>query len=115
MKRLIPFTLLTIVLLLYATCINAQYILSGKVQSSGGKALPQASIRLLLSKTTATTDEGGSFQLKVNTIADSLLVSHVGYKAQKVFVRSTAKQPLMITLVPDAQALDEVTVSYRLL
>ena len=111
MKPLILSTLLTLMVLLNATRMKAQSILSGKVQNSDGKAQPQANVKLLLSKTTATTDEAGAFQIKMNIIGDTLMVSHLGFKPQKVFVRSTIRQQLVITLIQDAQALEEVTIS----
>ncbi|GGC47818.1 SusC/RagA family TonB-linked outer membrane protein [Parapedobacter defluvii] len=110
MKKYI-FSCLFIWLVCSFYCVVAQPLLVGHVSSDSGEALPGASIRLQRSGEVIPVDAGGNFRLRLPDAADTLLVTHIGFKAQKVPVGPAAAGVLNIRLLADANTLQEVEVN----
>ena len=82
--------------------------ITGVVQDSVSRALPDVSIRVKGSKTGAVTDASGTFKISVLP-NDVLMVSSVGYSNQEVPVEDQTN--INITLKSSDNALNEVVVT----
>ncbi len=105
--------LLLLVLLLGSFAAFSQGTISGKVMDSDlGGPLSGANVVETGSTTGAITDFDGNFSLQVNSNSGTVSVSYLGYTNQEVsYTLSGATADLgSISLVPDANALDEVVI-----
>lgn len=89
---------------------RAQFNLSGRVvDGQTGEPLPYVNLKLMGVPSGTITDFDGFFSIVVPPAADSIIVSYVGYKKERLLVSS--KQPNMqITLYPDADEIEAVLV-----
>ncbi len=85
--------------------------LHGKVVSPDNTPLPGVNISLLKNKHGATTSADGNFRLEKITLPDTLLISHISYRSQKILIRTLTQDPLIIILEPSSATLSEVTVN----
>lgn len=82
--------------------------ISGTVTEENGKPLPGATI-LIEGTTTGTNSDGdGKYTIETNTESPVLIISFMGYTAQKV--PANGSKVIDIKMVPDFQALQEVVV-----
>ncbi len=89
----------------------AQFLITGRVLDDSGSPLPGASVRLQDSQTGTTTDENGAFRLPAAIPHVSLVISFIGYESRTVSVSLPLTSALSITLRPEENTLQEVTVS----
>lgn len=70
---------------LFAICLHAQTIISGKItDAADGEALIGATVLLKGTSVGALTDIDGTYSLKVPAGADILLITYTGYRNQEV-------------------------------
>lgn len=79
----------------------------GTVVDPGGRPLAGATIRVARQETMTSTDANGHFVLAVSE-GQVLSISYTGYHSKEV--EATPGQNMLITLMEDAAALDEVVV-----
>lgn len=100
--------LISVLLIFISTSIHAQRVITGVVKSSDdGFGIPGVTIRIEGTGTGTATDVDGKFSLQVNG-DETLTVSYVGYKSQKISVNN--QSVFDITLQLDVQSLEEVVV-----
>lgn len=87
---------------------NQQIKLSGQILDDNGLPLPGASIQVKGTTTGVISDFDGNFELVLPEDANTIVVSYIGFKTQEVDV--TGKTTITVTLISDADALDEVVV-----
>ncbi|WP_299115396.1 TonB-dependent receptor [uncultured Winogradskyella sp.] len=108
MKVKMKFT--AMVFLLFSVLVFSQdtYTLKGKVIAESDN-MPIPGVNVLILKTTkgTTTDFDGNYQLEVKN-GDVIQFSYLGYKTQTVIIEN--QQTLNITMLDDANTLDEVVV-----
>ncbi|MPL85209.1 hypothetical protein SDC9_31177 [bioreactor metagenome] len=95
--------------------MNAQefYSVSGKVLDASSKRhLSYASIQLISTNISNVTNSEGNFILKVpvNLKSDTLLVSYLGYKTQKIVLKPGIDQRINIMLNPSEIDLKPITI-----
>lgn len=94
--------------LLATVGVCAQSPFMGTVVDENGEPLIGVNILIKGTSTGTMTDFDGNFTLSVND-KDVLVVSYLGFKTQELNI-NRKKQPMLITLYEDKQALDEVVV-----
>lgn len=104
--------LILALLVLAASSIQAQIRLSGKVfDAATGEALPFVNVYLKNTNTGTTTDENGSYNLRLTKLPDSLTVSFVGYQTQVRAVKpGIAVQELNFRIISSTLNLQEVVI-----
>jgi TonB-linked SusC/RagA family outer membrane protein len=80
--------------------------LKGTVSESSGSALPGVSIIIKGTSTGTATDFDGNFDLDDVPISSVLVFSYVGFMDQEATIMNG--DPLTITLIEDAESLDEI-------
>ncbi|RVT98479.1 SusC/RagA family TonB-linked outer membrane protein [Mucilaginibacter limnophilus] len=90
---------------------QSYYKIYGRVYSDDGKPLEGASVRFLQHGTSASTDSTGEFGILFYEPADSLKITHIGYRPLVVKVDAKTKIPLRLTLELSVNDLKEVVVS----
>lgn len=90
-----------------AISANAQEVITGKVTNENGEALVTAAIAIQGTTSGTTTDQTGSFSLRVNP-GDVLVISYIGYVKQSIPV--DGRTSFDITLAEDPTMLEEVVV-----
>jgi len=101
------------ILLLGLSSMAQVKTITGKITSSDdGGPLPGASIKIKGTNTGTSSNSDGSFTIKAPASSSILLISLIGYKTQEITVGN--KTSINATLVPDAQELQEVTISTAL-
>ena len=103
MKR----SIYTLILLLLCGAVSAQISVRGIVLDDKGEPVIGASVIVEGTTHGTVTDFEGNFEINVSQGA-KLDVTYVGYKPQTVVVRDAT--PLRITLVEDAEVLEDVVV-----
>jgi hypothetical protein len=101
------FTFLTILLSSFAFFCNAQHS-AGRVSDQNSVALPGVYLLNLRTGNHAHTDENGNFVLQHSKSGDSIEISHVGFRSQKL---EYSTQPMNITMTSAVFQLNEVVVS----
>ena len=92
-------------LLLFGKSVNAQSIVSGKVQASDGSALPGVSVLIKGTQTGTVTDTEGNY--RINAPADGTLVySFIGFESTEAPVGG--QSVLDVSLVESTQQLAEL-------
>ena len=90
------------------------FVLSGTIVNERSEPMPGANIKVIGSSSKgATTDVYGKFLLEVENEGDSILVSFVGYKAQRLRVGNLGgRKDVIIKMEPDqeGQKLNETVV-----
>jgi len=85
-----------------------QRVITGKVSSSDGEALPGASVVVKGTSIGTTTDVAGEFSLSIPTDAETLVVSYIGFTPLEVAILNRTQ--LNVVLSPDMETLQEVVV-----
>ncbi len=103
-------------LLLYPFTLMAQTD-SDKIRIYGSikdaatnESLPYASIRIRKTTNGCSSDNYGNFSFYANELRDTLIISSVGYKDQRIALSSRTRMPLRVNLEPTDYNLDEVVV-----
>lgn len=109
------YRLISILLIFSFNIMNAQefYSVSGKVlDASSKRQLSYASLQLISTNISNVTNSEGSFLLKIPTIlkSDTLLVSYLGYKSQKILLKHGIDQKITIMLNPSEINLKPITI-----
>lgn len=86
---------------------QGNFKISGKVVDESGEPLLGASIIEKDTKNGVVTDLEGDFEILVNSSESIILVSFVGYETRSV---SNLSSPMIIELIPNLTALDEVVI-----
>lgn len=107
--------LLFVSMLLLSSTLGAQdfFSITGRVQdASTKKSLSYASIQLQNTNISNVSNSEGVFVLKIpkNTRADTVFVSYLGFKSQKIPVKAFENQQLTIRLNPSEINLKPITV-----
>ena len=106
MKKIVLHILLTIMTL---AAWGQKVVVSGSVvNESTGQAIAGASVTM--GRLSVVTNDDGYFALKSNVAGSSVVVSHVGYRSQRVMLKGRSNHPLTIRLKPAAIQLNEVLV-----
>lgn len=91
--------------------VDAQNRVTGTVISGTDvKPLAGVTIKILNKKATVYTDDNGFFSLLLSTETDTLEISHIGYRSNKIAVLSIANKSLLVKLIPREQVLEEIKV-----
>lgn len=89
--------------------VFAQNVIKGKVvEQSSGEGLPGVSIIIKGTSTGTSTDFDGNFELNSTTGENILIFSYIGFKTAEQ--NATSTKFLSISLIEDAEALDEIIV-----
>lgn len=109
------YRIITIILIFSFNIINAQefYSVSGKVlDASSRRQLSYASIQLISTNISNVTNSEGNFVLKVPLYlkADTLLISYLGYKTQKILLKPGVDQKITIMLNTSEMNLKPITI-----
>ncbi len=105
--------LVTLLILIMSTTIlsaqesNTNFKVVGKIVDENETPLPGASIIEEGSDNGATTDFDGNFEIFVKKANSILVISYVGYKTQRIAVKTPS---IFVKLLPDLNSLDEVVV-----
>lgn len=103
--------LLVIVLFSFNGLVMGQQAVTGVVRTAGDHTpLVGANVRSLLHDIATTTDGHGRFRLSILALADTLLVTHLGFVAQTIPVDNIMRDQV-IFLERDASALEEVIIN----
>lgn len=79
------------------------------VDEQTGEGLPGVNIVIDGSTTGTTTDENGKFELQVENLQQTLVISYIGY--QEIRVDLDGRNEINVELVPDMQMMDDVVVT----
>ena len=113
MRKIFTSLLLLCVLFAGLSTMAQVKTITGKVTSSDdGQALPGASIKVKGTSGGTSTDGNGSFTLQVPQTNAVIVVSAIGYTTHEISVGD--RTTVNVSLVADAQELQEVTVSTAL-
>ncbi|MEI6866851.1 TonB-dependent receptor [Flavicella sp.] len=97
------------ILCLMSFGVFAQNVIKGKVvEQSSGEGLPGVSIIIKGTSTGTSTDFDGNFELNSTTGENILIFSYIGFKTAEQ--NATSTKFLSISLIEDAEALDEIIV-----
>ena len=97
------------VILLFSLIVTAQNrVITGRVTSASGAALPGVSVTIKNQSLGTTTGDDGQFSLTVPANVNTLVISSVGFASQEVDI--AGQTTLNITLQSAAGTLNEVVV-----
>ncbi|KIC96449.1 TonB-dependent receptor [Flavihumibacter solisilvae] len=97
--------------LLFLLSATAQFNVRGKVTGKDtGLPLEEATVTIKGKETHTHTGNDGRFRIKVNTLPDTLIVTHIGYDAFE-FVVTDQETEFTVGLVPVPVQLSQVVVS----
>src|SRR5690606_10832911 len=80
----------------------------GNVTADTGEALPGVNVLIKGTTVGTTTDVDGNYSLNVQQSGSSLIFSFIGYESQEVAIGTNSV--INVTMVADAETLDEVVV-----
>lgn len=104
-----------VLLLLIPTTLFSQEVVEkvriyGKISDASSKeALPYTSVRVRNTTNGCSSDNNGNFSFYA-PLNDTLIISSIGYKEEKIPLTKKTKIPLHITLKPIDYTLSEVTI-----
>ena len=115
--RIILIYIYIVILSLLPTCMMKAQENGGRIHIYGNitdastkEPLPYASVRISNSSKGCSSDINGHFSFHSNTLHDTLLISSIGYKEEKLVFSLRTKMPIEIALTPTEYALKEVTI-----
>jgi len=103
--------LLILTLSVYSSARAQEYVLRGRVETEDQKPLAGVSIHLQQTHQLAVSHTDGTFVFFNAKKVDTLMVTYVGYEVQLIPIALPMSEPLIITLKPKTNSLNEVTVS----
>ena len=101
-----------LILIFLSTNIQSQtHLIAGIVRDRETRE-PLPFVNVVIKNTTigTITDTAGIFKLKTTTDEANLVISALGYHAQEYYIQNGANQQVLIDLMPDNIALNEITV-----
>lgn len=98
-------------LYVFPAIAQGQVFLYGDIKSETGEPVTGASILFKKGLNTSTTDTNGRFRILLKYAADTLKITHVGYKPLEMVVTDKTSALLHIRMVPLVNELKEVVVS----
>lgn len=101
---------LTVIMLITSVTVFSQSVLSGKVVDETNQPLPGATVVVQGTKTGASTDFDGNFNLNTDANSGKVVVSFVGYES-KIVAFNGSENLGSISLNPSAEALDEIIIT----
>lgn len=111
-KRLIPFTFLSLLTFWcgYGQTVQAQnHQIEGTVtDAQSQQVLPGVNIAVQGTSRGTSTDENGTYSLRVPSAQDTLVLSFIGYKTKSVPING--RSTINVELEPSALNLDEIVV-----
>lgn len=103
-------TFIYILLMLAASPALSQNIIGKIISNEDGKTLPGSSVKLLKSNYPIPVNAEGKFSFKISN-ADTLVITHIGYKPYKLWLDAKENQNLVFRLKRDEKELEEVNIS----
>lgn len=105
--------ILTIILISTLPCLSwAQITIRGIVRDSKtGSPLGGSTVTFKKAHLSAVTDLNGRFRFEDVQVPDTLVVSYTGYVTSGMPLKPPFSQEIVVTLVKDTHAIEEVTVS----
>lgn len=97
-------------LLFSITLVTAQTKVGGRVVDEDGKPISYANVIFPNSIEGTITNENGSFYMESDEKYDQLEISFLGYATQNIPLTSRVTYDIKITLVAEAEAMDEVVL-----
>ena len=83
----------------------------GKITDASSKEpLPYASVRINRTSTGCSSDNNGSFSFYAHELQDTLVISSVGYKEERIALSKKTRMPIKVALKPADYTLSELTV-----
>ncbi len=111
MKKIILFIVLAALCLNFRALAQSAIHLSGRVVDSvSNKPLSGATVKIMYTQLSVTTDEAGKFVINANEKQGTFRISFIGYKTLEVNFSETNIGPFSITLTADNNTLKEVSV-----
>lgn len=92
-------------------CINAQELVKGKISTTDALPVTGATVTSKQKGTQALTGKTGNFVIAVAAGTDTLLITHVGFKAKEIILPANRNNVLLVTLAYADKELEEVIVS----
>ena len=100
--------LIFIFALFWSSCLWSQHAVEGNIMDASGEPLISVNVQVKGSTLGTSTDFEGRYALGDVPPNCILVISYIGYETQEVPVQE--RDHIDVTLVPDAQLLDEVVV-----
>ena len=111
MKTIVKNYFTLMVILTLCGSLNAQNIVSGKVQDSEGQPLPGASVLIKGTNQGVASDFDGNFTLESNEeFPWTLIITYTGFIGQEVVIKQSTTA-FIINLKEDFASLDEVVIT----
>ncbi len=92
------------------TATNRCRIYGSISDASNNERLPYTSIRIRNTTLGSSSDNEGNFSFYAPALRDTLIISSLGYKEQKIALSSSTKFPMRIKLEPESYELKEITI-----
>lgn len=83
--------------------------LTGRIVDSKGEPLIGVSIQVKGTNSGGISDLSGGYEITVNTVDPVIVFSYIGYKTQEIPLKN--QNTISVTLMDDAQLIDEVVVT----
>lgn len=109
MKRTLLNFLLAFAMLLGVAQAQERAVTGRVIAQGDSRPLPGVSVRVPGASVATTTNEDGNFSITVPAAAENLQFSYIGYVMQTLAIGD--KQVIDVTLIEDAQSLNEVVVT----
>lgn len=103
--------LLAALCLPYSSSAQNTKIIYGEVHGEDGKQLVGVNLSFALTGSTSGTNSKGYFEIVLRKLTDTLIISHIGYKTERLVIKQPVKLPLIIELNSISTQLNEVVVS----
>jgi Family of unknown function (DUF5686)/CarboxypepD_reg-like domain len=100
-----------LVALSFVAAYAQKTVVYGKVKDAeNGDPVPFANVHFKGTQIGTTTTFDGDFELSTNIKVDTLIVSYMGYKVTKVYIKTGQRQQLNLQLIPNVIKLKELVV-----
>ncbi len=94
--------------LFISSIISGQSSISGTITDSQGVPIPGVNVLVKGTDIGTSTDFDGNYQIRLNSSADILLFTYIGYKEQSITVNN--QTTIDIVMLEDTNELDEIVV-----
>ncbi len=91
--------------------VSQNLFVSGKISDATGSPLPGATVKLLETGKTATTNAEGQFRIATQPGSYTVEVSHISYQTRRLNNVKAGGSPLAVELTGQTQTLDNVVVT----
>src|SRR5690625_1441890 len=101
---------LLLIMMFFPGYAFSQVTVSGKVTSQeNGEGMPAVNIQVKGTTTGTTSDTNGQYELTVESLQDTLVVSFIGYQTQEIAINGRSE--VDVALLPQAIAGEELVVT----